>query len=144
MKTPRVWLGAAIILGAAINSADAVSLSTGFGDGSLNIEVSLYGSFGTDHNFLSSDGAENGALYDPIGDISDATTVYESYVYAAGPSGRFELDAIASQASIVSQSATQVVTDFSIENFDVRLTQSVSESFDGADRVGSALTQQYV
>lgn len=98
-------------------------------------------------NALSLQNAFEGATdatYDPIGPVDASGTTFESYVYMRFGDQRIATDALVmTPAQIISQSDTQFITEFSIAQFEVRLTQTVSESFDGVDRVGSTLTQDF-
>ncbi len=124
------------------------ALSTGTGDGSLNVEVDGYGSFG---------GAVfatfNGAVYDPIGPILPAETTFESGVAVRfGGSGTRQyltsgsiLGSSSLPAPVVSGSLTNATSSFSFEGVAVELTQIAAQLFDSSNtQTGSILTQRYV
>lgn len=117
--------------------AQAITLSNGSGDGTVTVDVTEFGSFGSNTN-----GSD--AIYDPVGVIDAAGTTYESFVYFQQGAGRTPTDSLTTTpANVVSQSDTEVVTQFSIGALNIELTQTLTDSFDGADRTGSVLSQVF-
>ena len=122
------------------------ALSTGSGDGSLNVDLDGYGSFGS-AAFPNGD-----AIYDPIGSIGAASTTFESGVAIrlgnTGPRQFLTSGFIGTSGDLsappISGSATAATSNFAFGslNFSVLLTVAPLFNDDGA-RTGSILTQQY-
>ncbi len=117
-----------------------VILSTGNGEADLTVTVDGYGSFGT------SEIGGAGALFDPIGPVAAATTVFRSFNAfrnsASGPNTSLStrnLDDVPIQAT-----ATTATSSFTVAGFQIGLTQTVQPRFDAAGlRVGAELVQTY-
>lgn len=106
-------------------------LSTSAGDGNLTVTVNADGSFFS-------------ALYDPIGDIPQADTTFQSEVaIRTGDSGPRTFLSGSGNLDFTSSSQTSADSTFNIQGLDFQLTQSVSETFQDSDRTGSLLTQTY-
>lgn len=131
----------------------AVTLSTGVGDGELNVTVDAFGAFGTDVG-----GDAGSALYDPVatenGNLPESDTVYESYVamsfantrvpFSKGDTGRqFMNDADFASAVFTAVDVAKAVSRFTFQHFAIKLEQSVAPSFDNGARVGAILNQVY-
>ena len=132
----------------------SVNLATPDGDGSVRLTVDAFGAFG------SNVGTTADAFFDPIGDIVEAGTTYESGVaLRAGDSGtRTFLTTGDIQGSgqladpgfveisgdADSETTNRAVSRFNFNGLDLTLTQTVRELFlsDGT-RSGSLLTQTY-
>ncbi len=124
-------------------------LTTGTGDGNLTVEVDGYGSFGAAVGI----GSDQGAIYDPIGPISAASTTFQSGVAlrfgSVGPRQFLTSGFIFGTSTLPSipttGSATSIVSNFSIDSLAIELTQTVSRLFNSANvQTGSYLTQRYV
>lgn len=72
----RVSLVALLACGLGAGTASAAFLSVGSGDGSLSVEVDPFGR------------AVSTGLYDPIGSIGPAPTIFDSYI-ATNNAGAF-------------------------------------------------------
>lgn len=113
--------------------AGAATLTNGAGDGAVSIDTNEYGEF-------------RNATFNPVGSVGSAETTFDSFVYfptSDGPRQRMT-DAATQTASVISETATNFVTSFAIDDLNITLTQSLSDSFDGTDRVGTVLSQQFV
>jgi len=124
-------------------------LTTGTGDGSLNISVDGYGSFGS---AIGSPTAGE-AIYDPIGPITAASTTFQSGValrFGNVGSRQFLTSGFIFGDSSLPDVATtgnsaSVTSTFAIGALSFELTQSVSQVFDAFGvQTGSLLTQRYV
>lgn len=123
------------------------ALSTGTGDGSLNIEVDGFGAFG------SVVGSTAGpATYDPIGAINASSTTFESGVAVrfgnSGPRQFLTSGFIGSSGGLPEPtptgSTTSAVSNFSTGSLAVELTQVVAPIRDDSEvQTGSVLTQSY-
>lgn len=127
-------MAATAVVTLASTAAFAVPLSTGAGDGSVEIEVTEFGEIFS-------------GVYDPVGSVGPAETVFYSDVFVSLEGNSFR-SAIGDQefnatATIVSQSDTQVVTSFGFGDLGVLLTQTLTDSFEDGVVVGSVLTQAY-
>ena len=69
-----IWVTALITLGGA--PAFATILTTGTGDGTLNVGVDGYGSFGSSIGGIDT----SDAFYDPVGSQGSSGTSYESAI----------------------------------------------------------------
>ena len=131
------FLGGMFLAATTFGPANAVTLSTGAGDGSLNIDVSAGGGAGNQGEGLSD--------YDPVGPLGAASTVYESFIaisdFTGGGVGYTRLGDYVSSFS--STSATQAVSSFAIGAINFTLTQLVSQNTDFATGAvtGATLTQ---
>ncbi|MGK7904275.1 MAG: Ig-like domain-containing protein, partial [Hormoscilla sp.] len=132
----------------------SVNLATPAGDGGLRLEVDAFGAFG------SSVGTTSDAFYDPIGNIGEAGTTFQSGVairvgqqvqrtfLTTGNiegSGNLEdpgfVEVIPTDNSGISNRA---ISTFSFSGLDFTLTQTVQElSSENGSRTGSLLTQNY-
>jgi hypothetical protein len=116
-------------------------LKTTAGDGGLSITIAQTGAFGT----ASSGG--DGAIYDPIGAKTAATTTFYSDVaFRIGTSGsRRYLSDLASSVTNVSTNAgnTSTTSRFTISGLQFDLVQSVSNLTKNGTRTGSGLSQVY-
>ncbi|GGE22102.1 hypothetical protein GCM10011360_08250 [Primorskyibacter flagellatus] len=140
MTFPLKPLAALLCASILASPANAFTLSNGTGDGTLTVEVDAYGSFGT--AFIGTEAG--GAIYDPIGANGPATTVFESFVYFPFVNGRVPAGSAATRtATVVSQSGTELVTNFGVNLLNITLTQRLLDSFEGSTRVGTVLSQQF-
>ncbi len=121
------------------------AIGTGRGDGSLNVEVTSTGAFGTSTALTS---ASAGAPFDPIGAIGVNDTTFDSELYfrANTMSGaRATLESLATNRSNIRGTAEEANSTFDVGTLHFVLTQLVEPVFDtvtGA-QVGSLLTQTY-
>ena len=139
------WAGLVNIAGVA--SASPYLLSNSPGDGSVDVNVDGYGSFGVSIGANASD-----AIYDPIGPGTPAGTTFESgLAIRFGDTGSRQFltsGLIGSSGALpnptVSGSATSGTSAFSFGGLDFVLSQVLSPRFDvSANRIGSRLTQTY-
>ncbi len=134
------------------NSADSVNsvlavhtLSTGSGDGDVTITVDPYGTFGS--NAFSA--TRLNAIYDPIGPIQQASTVFRSALaFRESTTGtRTFLDRIPTNQLRVTSIAgdlTTATSTFQLDSFDVQVVQTVVPNFDNSGiRAGARLEQTY-
>lgn len=145
-----VWqLGAAVgvVLGAsAAATAAPVYLTTGTGEGSLTVGVDAYGAFGSSVGTESDD-----ALYDPVGPIQQAGTMFESGVaLQVGTSGTRQfltVGLIGSSGGLpnvaVSATSTSATSTFTVGSLRFNLTQTLQPQFQNNQRVGARLSQTY-
>ena len=125
----------------------AYNLTTGNGDGNLQVGVDGFGAFG------SAAGADTtNAFYDPIGSVARAGTTFESAVAVRiGASGARQFLSSGGIGStgltnpVVTGTATRGVSTFTYRQLSFTLTQTVAplRNTSGA-RIGSVLTQTYV
>ncbi len=110
----------------------ALTLTNGTGDGNVSVEASEFG-------FLF------GAVFDPVGEISAGNVVFQSYVAADRGGDIVDLDSELTESDfeLVRQSASEAVTRFDLGDLRVTLTQTLADTSEGDQRVGSALTQQF-
>lgn len=126
--------GLGVLLAAAVatGGARAETLSIGSGDGALSVIVNAGG-----------DSQEG--IYDPIGAIGAADTIYDSYIaisdFTGGGSGFLKLSDFVSSFSSISD--TQAMSSFAIGSVNFTLTQSVSQNtdFDTGAITGATLNQ---
>lgn len=123
-------------------------LTTGTGDGGLRVEVDEFGAFGS---AVGSQETGN-AFYDPVGDIEEAGTVFESGVaLRVGDTGErtfLTSGAIGTSGNLLGSGfdrtdETNLSSSFSVEGLDFVLEQAVADTLQGEQRVGSLLTQTY-
>ncbi|MDZ7752730.1 MAG: hypothetical protein U5S82_13935 [Gammaproteobacteria bacterium] len=112
--------------------AHAIILTNGTADGAVEIDTDTYGSF-------------RSALFNPVGGIERADTTFDSFVYVPDfGGGRARTSDVATRsATIVSASDTELVTNFGWNALNITLTQSLQDSFDGPERVGTVLRQEF-
>ncbi|MDJ0531103.1 MAG: Ig-like domain-containing protein [Xenococcaceae cyanobacterium MO_207.B15] len=124
--------------------ATFATLSTPAGDGGLSVTVDAFGAFGSD--------ATGDAFYDPVGNIDQAGTTFESAVaIRVGDTGsRTFLSAvdIGGSGNLINPDFTATTpsnaeSTFSFLGLDFNLNQTVSETFQNGDRTGSILNQIY-
>jgi len=117
-------------------SLQTAQLTTGTGDSALRVTVTPYGTFGS-----STYGGE--AYYNPVGSGDEAGTVFESAVYFSLfgflHSGDIDGPALSNDAGFTSTNASTAVSQFTVADFSVQLTQAVVRR-----SAGSYLTQTYV
>jgi len=123
------------------------NLSTSPGDGSLQVGVDAFGSFGS---AAQGDGTSN-AVYNPIGEINSSGTSFESALairVGSGGERTFlttgnifggELE----NPGFNSQTSNATESKFAFEGLDFDLTQTAQDSFSEGERIGSLLTQTY-
>lgn len=125
-------LGALLAAAVATGAARAETLSIGSGDGSLSVIVNAGGD------------SQHG-IYDPIGAIGAANTIFDSYIaisdFTGGGSGFLKLSDFVSSFSSISD--TQAISSFAIGSVDFTLTQTVSQNtdFDTGAITGATLNQ---
>ena len=153
MKRARVaatWF-AACALTSGLASANTVNLNNGPGDGSVQITLDGYGSFGS---AIGGEGDE--AIYDPVGALEAEGTTFESALLiglgggaartalstgspGTGTTGTANLPSVS-----VSQNGNTATSFFSQLGLNFNLTQTLSPLFDASDnRTGSVLVQTY-
>lgn len=124
-------------------------LTTGTGDGSLTITVDGFGSFGDAIGFPDN----TGAVYDPIGPITAASTTFQSAVAVrlGGAGGRQFLTSGDIQGSgglpdpAITGTSTSATSTFAFGDLSVELFQIVAPLLDASNtQTGSVLTQRYV
>ncbi len=124
------------------------ALSTGSGDGSVNLDVDGYGAFGG-----AVGGVAGQAIYDPIGSIGPSSTTFESGVAVrVGSSGSRQFltsGSIGSSGGLpeptVTGSLTSAISNFSLGQLNVQLTQTVAPTLDdNSVQTGSILVQSYL
>ena len=134
MKIVQLLLASAVLLTAAPFAAGAVTLTNGSGDGDVEVDVSAFG------NLFD-------AYFDPVGSVARGSTVFDSYVAMTQGSSLADLDELASredaEATILSQTTNQLVTQFSINQLQFTLTQTVADAVESGAQTGSILTQQF-
>ncbi|MEE9329840.1 MAG: VPLPA-CTERM sorting domain-containing protein [Parvularculaceae bacterium] len=144
LKQFGIFLAGAL---AILGSAQAAVLTTGTGDGGVTVGVDLYGSFGSS---IGGTGTSN-AVYNPVGAEGEAGTVFQSGVAISNGNVNSWLttgslggtNAPTSNATIVSQTATSLVSTWMVGSLSFQLTQTLVAVFDGGVQTGSALTQSY-
>lgn len=127
-----------------------ITLSTPSGDGSLQVSVDGFGSFGSSVNGETSD-----AFYDPIGDSEAAGTVFaSSLALRVGDDGdrtylttgsilEFEPSQL-DEPDLLRQDQTSADSTFEIEGLDFALNQGIAQLLaDDGTVVGSTLVQTY-
>ena len=142
--------GFGIVLAAAtVQPAQAFTLSTGSGEGDFTVGVDLYGAFGSSVN-----GADTtDALFNPVGDLPESGTVFESAVGVSFANIRAFLNsgemftggvAISDPTLVAAESVAgqRAVSTFTIPNLAVKLTQEVGPSVDGGVRVEAVTIDQ--
>ena len=123
-------------------------LSTAIGDGGLRVGVDPFGAFGS-----SVEGEATDAFYDPIGEIAEAGTAFESGVAIqignTTPRTFLTSASIGESGNLVdpgfsNTSDTSVSSTFTFDNLNFDLTQTVVDlSDEEGNRTGSRLTQTY-
>lgn len=118
-----------------------VNLSTTSGDGGVRIGVDAFGAFGSSASGIDT----SDAFYDPLGEATEAGTVFNSAVaFRLGTEGnRTFLSNLGSEGNFTETSSTDAQSGFSVENLNFNLSQSVSDLVDDGERRGSTLTQNY-
>ncbi len=115
-------------------TAATTTLTNGSGDGDISVEVDEFG--------LSRSG-----LFDPVGPIDRADTIFRSEIYIFQGGSLLTLEQAASAerqpASFVAQRPTQAVSAFEINRLGFRVTQTVADTVVDGARSGSVLTQSY-
>ena len=109
------------------------TLSNGSGDGDISARLTAYG-------------VTREVYYDPVGTIGGSDPVYYSTTYLAqAGAGLIDLgySSALSSATIISQSANQLVSSFSTGSLSFTLTQTVQATLEGENRSGSILTQTF-
>ena len=125
------WLTAAALLAAAPIAGHAYVLTNGTGDGDVTVDVDGFGFF-------------EFAEFDPVGPIEAGSTVYESYVAITQGTFLTSLgNAEDSGATIISESDNQIVSQFTVNQLEFTLTQTVSDAVDGGVQTGSVFVQQF-
>ena len=145
MKILDLCLVTAISLAGISASEASTLLSTGTGDGSLTVEVDLFGNFG-DPLATTFPPDPTGAIYDPVGALEADATMVQSFTLFRDMNGTTSLNEVilGNAATLVSASSTEVVSEFSIGALDVRLIQSVISTADPSGALSSsALIQDY-
>ena len=142
--TNRVLSGFALSLATtlAASAIPAATLTTGTGDGSLTVNVTAFGSILRP----ASDGLPDDGLFDPIGGMGAATTIYESFIAVPAGPVRESLETLASDLVEVLQTETEYVTRFRVGSFDqysITLSQSLFEWLESGQRAFPGLTQQF-
>lgn len=131
MKTVSHLLASAALIAFVPLSGHAVTLTNGGGEGDVEVQVDEFGSF-------------NHAWFDPVGDIGGGDVVYSSYVASTLGSSLGSLGGQQdSGATILSQSANQYVTRFTINQLEFTLTQTVNDAVESGVQTGSVFTQQF-
>lgn len=116
------------------------TLSNGSGDGSLQVTVDAYGSYGS-NAFPASD-----ALYDPVGAIAAQGSTYESAVFFTGFGNYLTESQFGNTfpplpgVGFTSTTSSSAVSSFSTNGFSFTLTQTVLPPNQG----NTILSQQYV
>ena len=111
--------------------ASAITLTNGSGDGDISADLDVFG-------------RTTYVLYDPVGALRASDPVYRSEIFLGLAGGGLRsLTSSGANASIISQSDTQLVTGFSVGNLAFTLTQTVGATFEGENRTGSILTQTF-
>lgn len=126
--------------------AQAYTLTNGTGDGTLQVGVDGFGSFGSS---VGGTGITN-AFYNPVGPGIAAGTTYESGI-AIGLNGSRDFLTIGNiggsgglSAPTISGTPTSATSSFSYEGLNFNLTQNLSSLFDTAGtQTGSVLNQRY-
>ncbi len=117
-----------------------VTLSTGSGEGDLTVTLDGYGAFGT------SELGGSGAVFDPIGSVPSASTVFRAFnAFRNAASGPNTVLSTGSLADVpIQATATRATSSFTVDGFQIALTQTVRPSFDAAGlRAGAELVQTY-
>ena len=124
-----------------------VTLNTSPGDGGVSVGVDAYGAFGSNLGVTETSAASD-AVYDPVGPIEAAGTVFESFV-AVGINGDDDpTRTVLSENNLgVSQftnsTATNASSTFNVSGLDFVLEQEVTDFVSEGQRVGSDLIQTY-
>lgn len=123
------------------------SLNTSAGDGSLRVNIDAYGSFGS-----LVEGDTSDAFYDPVDEIDEAGTMFESGVafrFAGGPSRTFLTTGFIGDSGglnnpgFLQKSTTNADSIFTIDSLNFSLNQTVQENVLETQRTGSTLIQTY-
>lgn len=152
MKKHFITRASALALFASSSVLNAAILDTGAGDGSVIIDVDGYGN-------------SSSAIFDPLGPVGAADTFYESGVFIPTAGGRSVIGGVfediipeeggefdgpveiagspAGEFTVISQTATEFVTSFSVGALDVLLTQTLVDSVETGIVTGSLFTQAY-
>jgi hypothetical protein len=131
------------VLGAEMQAAPHI-LGNGTGDGTLTVGVDGFGSFGSSIGENASD-----AIYDPVGSIDAAGTVFESGLFiSGGPPAWLTSGDIGSTDTfpnpVITGDATNAQSSFTHGFLQFNLVQRLLDSFDeNGLRVGTVLEQVY-
>jgi len=125
---PPAGFGPAVCTGGTVIGTTA-PLAIGSGDASLSISA------------ITADGSTTDGVYDPIGSIAAADTIFRSYIaYRRGTSGtRVTLNAGTAQ---MIGDITQVETNFTQDGLDMQLCQQVRPLLDAQGTLQGALLAQ--
>ncbi len=134
----------AIDSGGGTDSGTVHEMSTGSGDGSLQISVDATGTFGGSSNVFGTSGS---APFDPIGLIGPKATTFESYVYfrpSTTTGTRQQLSQIAANVSSIRGLLNEADSMFDVGSLNFEVVQTVLPVMDSSGiRTGSLLTQTY-
>lgn len=117
------------------------NLNTAPGDGSLRVEVDVYGTFGS--NFV---GTDSGAFYDPLGETGEADTVFESFLVLRGNDIEGNISLTSSDLGdleFINTSSSTAESNFTVAGLEFELNQTVSDILGEEQRIGSSLLQTY-
>lgn len=119
-------------------------LSTRAGNGGLNVGVDALGAFGSS---VGGTGTSD-ALYDPLGEIDQAGTVFQSYVSIGinndDAPARTRLSSVnIADAEFSTETNTRAVSSFNVSGLDFELEQVVTDLNRDGERTGSNLVQTY-
>ncbi|MGO4892773.1 hypothetical protein [Flavobacterium sp. W21_SRS_FM6] len=141
-----VWATALLFLGVA--PASATILTSGTGDGTLEVGVDGYGSFGSSISGIDT----SDAFYDPVGIDESAGTTYESAIAVGFGGDRTYLttgsiagpDNIGTNLVIGTTTSSSMQSTFMVNALQFELNQSVSLSQDSSGvALGTILNQVY-
>ena len=124
-----------------------VTLNTSPGDGGVSVGVDPYGAFGSNLGVTETSEASD-AVYDSVGSIEPAGTVFESFV-AVGINGDDDpTRTVLSENSLgasefINSTATNASSTFNVSGLDFVLEQEVTDFTSEEQRVGSDLLQTY-
>jgi hypothetical protein len=140
----RLVSGMVLFLMAAHLHADTTTLTIGSGDASLSVLVDAYGAFG------SAVSPANDAIYNPVGPLTAAGTVFESGIaFGTGGPRSFiaegDIGGSGNLASIPfsSTTTTTAASSFTFGGLNWQLSQAVSQLGPGGSPTGALLTQTY-
>ena len=125
------------------------NLSTSPGDGSLQVGVDAFGSFGSR---VEGGAGTSNAIFDPLGTFDGSGTSFESAVaIRLGNSGSRTFLTTGDIASsglpdpgFDTQTINAAESEFSFDVLNFDLTQTAQDTFSNGERIGSLLTQTYV
>lgn len=122
---------AAMLVVAIPSFGHAAVLTNGSDDGDVSVDVDAFGSSGY-------------GFYNPVGPINGGDVIYGSSVLLTQGSGLMDLArAVDTETEVLSESESQFITRFSVNQLEFTLTQTVQDTFEGVDRTGSILTQSF-